>query len=652
MQYYTQVIKKEDWKINTTYNTAYFELNIPNNSRNYVNSSFAFSKTHSDNESDITVSYNNSYNKNNLISTIWLANESTFYSGDIEFGLYKLSISIHKTKPTDVSEYIPSSIHLRISYSDENGILLLNNSGESNRLNKYPYISLYKKVIGTFRENISVIDPEFTVELEDYPNINYIYIYKFNRFYFIDDIVIVRNNLYQISCHCDVLMSFMDDILKQFVYVKRQQYEYDPYLPDIKLPVKITNIVETIYFSEEFFKEASNLTEKSFCYVITFTTTHEIIFSVPNNTLLGTNTYIVNLLALRKILKWVLTATWKNDFKLLFTNPSESLVSLKYFPFDIKEAHQKEYGMLPWFDDFQSTRILYLANLSLDIGETVAHYPDAWLMYYPTDLKLDFGDINLKGDYAQYKYLHYEPYFNGKLYLPFYGFCELPISTILGTDWRNSIHLEYHIDLINGDCIAKINDYLLIEFNIGCDLPLTSTNLNEVATKKLMLGIKVGGAVISKGVSLLSDYNSLELKNDRRYKTPHLTKSSQKKLDTFKKEAISDILSNAPNNIATITNEFISASQTSISGGVVQNMWISQFLEKKPYLIYKYPEIIEVAGYEHLVGRPSSYAGYLSELKGYTEVGGVHLENISNATSDELSEIDTLLRNGILCKDS
>ena len=62
---------------------------------------------------------------------------------------------------------------------------------------------------GYLRDDSDVINPVMTFEFDNYPaNKNYARIEEFNRYYFITNIVHVRENLYEIHFHVDVLMTY------------------------------------------------------------------------------------------------------------------------------------------------------------------------------------------------------------------------------------------------------------------------------------------------------------------------------------------------------------------------------------------------------------------------------------------------------------
>lgn len=61
---------------------------------------------------------------------------------------------------------------------------------------------------------------------------NYAYIPKFKRFYYVTNVVSVRQDVWEISLKCDVLMSFRDDIIEHKVIFNHSEKTYNLYLND------------------------------------------------------------------------------------------------------------------------------------------------------------------------------------------------------------------------------------------------------------------------------------------------------------------------------------------------------------------------------------------------------------------------------------
>lgn len=67
-----------------------------------------------------------------------------------------------------------------------------------------------------------------------------------NRYYFIDDVVSVRNGQWEVSCVLDVLATYKADILASTQYVCYSSYKSSNWLPDTRIPVlRSTEYAET-----------------------------------------------------------------------------------------------------------------------------------------------------------------------------------------------------------------------------------------------------------------------------------------------------------------------------------------------------------------------------------------------------------------------
>lgn len=109
------------------------------------------------------------------------------------------------------------------------------------------------------KESTSITSPVFTLSLtnDKATKFNYIYVPELNRYYYVTDIVMVRNNLFEITCHCDVLMSFKKDIRNQSGIIGRQENLYNLYLSDPYFTVNQKQSVVTKEFKKGFLDDAS-----------------------------------------------------------------------------------------------------------------------------------------------------------------------------------------------------------------------------------------------------------------------------------------------------------------------------------------------------------------------------------------------------------
>lgn len=111
-------------------------------------------------------------------------------------------------------------------------IVLYSNASEINAVDKN--ITELTTLTGTLREQSSIIDPIITISyIDDYiGSMNYAHIPEFNRYYFITNVESVRNNLWKVSFHVDVLFTYRDAIRANSAIIERNENEYDLKLND------------------------------------------------------------------------------------------------------------------------------------------------------------------------------------------------------------------------------------------------------------------------------------------------------------------------------------------------------------------------------------------------------------------------------------
>lgn len=83
------------------------------------------------------------------------------------------------------------------------------------------------------KRDTSILKPVLLVNsAQDIFTFNYMYISEFGRYYFIDDIRSVHDNLWEISAHVDVLETYKNQILSNTAVIRRQSALYNTYLND------------------------------------------------------------------------------------------------------------------------------------------------------------------------------------------------------------------------------------------------------------------------------------------------------------------------------------------------------------------------------------------------------------------------------------
>lgn len=109
-------------------------------------------------------------------------------------------------------------------------IVTMYNASDKNVLSKR--LNTISTISGTLREECSILRPKIRIEGQFPTNCNYMYIQSFGRYYFVDDVVSLRSNLYEISAHVDVLKTYESQIRGCTGIIARQQSQWNMYIDD------------------------------------------------------------------------------------------------------------------------------------------------------------------------------------------------------------------------------------------------------------------------------------------------------------------------------------------------------------------------------------------------------------------------------------
>lgn len=133
--------------------------------------------------------------------------------------------------------------------------LYINNS-DNNVLNKK--ISLLNELDVKLKNETDIITPYLILSGDISNNANYLYIPKWNRYYYIINKKSINNGMYEIQCKVDVLMSHKKDILNSdaLIYasenLKNNYISSDIYVNDVRETTKILNFANGFNNNPEF----------------------------------------------------------------------------------------------------------------------------------------------------------------------------------------------------------------------------------------------------------------------------------------------------------------------------------------------------------------------------------------------------------------
>lgn len=86
--------------------------------------------------------------------------------------------------------------------------------------------------VGNFRDEVDVVAPVVQIQTNVLPDFDYVYIREFERYYFVDSIVSVAYNLWELGLRVDVLESFKKSISKFSGIIERNEFESNPLIED------------------------------------------------------------------------------------------------------------------------------------------------------------------------------------------------------------------------------------------------------------------------------------------------------------------------------------------------------------------------------------------------------------------------------------
>lgn len=293
--------------------------------------------------------------------------------------------------------------------------------------------------------------------------------------------------------------------------------------------------------------------------------------------------------------------TFWDDLNYLFINPSDFIVSLRYYPFDINSYYG---GGLTETAIRIGTKSLPATLQGLSLAKNM------------TTRTINTITINRQFD----DFRDFAPYTKLELFLPYIGFVNLDTDLVMG----RTISIDYSVDFDSGNVIAYLrrhegeapnisyNVIMTATGQIGFDIPVGGSNANENAKNILASALAFAGGMITS----IATQNPI----------PAVTAGLSLGMNTFK------------NSQERITKGGSSAGLNTLVNP--QNISLFRTYQKSRRLQYN--------DYKSFKGRPLMEKRTLSDLSGFTSLDDFHMDGFATATESEKSMIETLLRSGII----
>lgn len=568
---------------------------------------------------------------------------------------------------------------------------------------------------GVLRDECSILNPSFVVESVTVPKFNYAYVGIWDRYYFINEITSIKYGMWRLDMSVDVLQTYDELIAVQKGFVERNEFEHNPDIIDdtyvfeqdynVEVQTKLPKLFSNPYKIESpnpnaIYYEPYNILITG-CgvswvqgqYEKASDTNRDFFYGEQPNQLLDNNIpqiyqrpfenmfdeiptkspnqpnfikVVVDRNGFIDLINDLVTMNWTNNIGLIFTSVSNSVNSVIWYPFQLPTTD--------FFNDGSSEISLVKIKLNGIEASTLkgaifdGYKHNVFILesFIYTRTHNDFRDF---GNYSTLQ-----------LKLPFYGEIDLDINRInslCNNDGKCVIDVFLYIDFLTGmgEYIIGVrtwissmdsdinsglynNDYIItkIEVQLGVNLPLSNSSFNE-SLRNALFGVVTSGATAishtlmpSRSTGTITTENISSSKG-RNEKTGRMIKLSENRQSSVSKSTRTYEISQAP-----ILVESASQSLKNIFTKYDTRWSLSAILgtaDKNIVLTKKTPKTATITLTEHrsLYGAPLGTTKQLSTLKGYTVVSKLHIENATTATTEEISEIESLLAKGVIFPD-
>ena len=390
-----------------------------------------------------------------------------------------------------------------------------------------------------------------------------------------------------------------------------------------------------------------------------------------------------------------LNATFLTDLDKLFNDRGQYVLKFLYYPFDIRNTNgattNDEYvSNVNSFNTNYPEEGIVLGNIiatesgSVRSGHKITLKPYLSLIDPDPDITnfakngffIPFGSITI--DKYFNNFMDYSPYTVIKMYLPFVGEFDLDTNIVMG----KTLYIDYYYDISSGDGFVRIsanfesNDgnirrtIITKPCKLGFEIPLVYDSINSelklignAMANIALAGIGSGlssyatqqanaslGSIHTTTTTLKSTSSatafykkkprSIELYGDGRATMTEKETPLRPSVDTSKESFVKSVGDNViglfNTNVGDVKDYNTVKDLTSIFNS--------------PYgrITIKRPQTSIPSNYNHTMGVPCAEYVTLGSLTGFTKVGAIHLENFTTATENEVSEIYSLLNDGVI----
>lgn len=289
------------------------------------------------------------------------------------------------------------------------------------------------------------------------------------------------------------------------------------------------------------------------------------------------------------------------SFKKLFNNPMDCILGLSILPIHLPHGSAKE----------------------ITVGNVISTVScDVCSRQY---VKLNCGTFTMSRNAFTGGYLDYSPYTKAYLYLPFIGSQQIDIDEFMNT----TIGVEYHIDILTGAmfCFVTRNNKLLLTYSGNCaeNVPLSANDFTSTISSMLSIATVGAGAVATIATAGAA--------------APALAGAGEAALGA---RTASSLIGAGATGASAVMSSKPSVQHSGSLGGGAGAMGCLY-----PYILFVAPRISLPENQNQYTGFPSNKIVKIGSLSGFNVIEAVNL-SVKGATDAEVSEIESVLRNGVI----
>ena len=288
--------------------------------------------------------------------------------------------------------------------------------------------------------------------------------------------------------------------------------------------------------------------------------------------------------------------TFIDQLNFFFTNPSDFVNSIKYYPFNISS-------------------FCGLSGTYIKLGDKTTSVSGARITSIAKRLQIASFFVSRNKN----NFMDFEPYTKIEMYIPYFGFYNLPVNEVMG----KTVYVYLSVDFDTGIAtiyIATSSAVIMTATSkLGIDIPLGASNMKEVVKDNIENALKLTAGIVTMAVAPAGKVTGALL--------------------TAKGLGMA-----VTSGIDAVFGSEVRYTRGTMTGGM--DMLASP---TSIYLIITYPNAVDVdSSYTRLKGKPCGEIRSLIGLTGFTTVEQMHLEGFSNALNSELQEIESLLHEGVI----